>query len=144
MLVRSSYQGSVGGTMLPINLPRPAKQVPSNALWSIACRMAWRTRMSLKTGLELLKDSTTSPFVVPSITWYLLLLVNWLSDSGACTVPITLIVPVSSALFSGVGSLKYFSVTWLKNGFVPQYASLRCSTIESPRFHEPSLYGPVP
>ena len=106
--------------MLPINLPRPAKHVSSKALWSIAIRIACRVRRSLKTGRELLNDSSTSPFVVPSITWYLSLLVNWLSASGACTVPITLIVPVSSALFSAVGSLKYFSVIWLKNGLFPQ------------------------
>jgi hypothetical protein len=38
--VRSSYHGSVGGTMLPISLPRPAQQVSSSALWSIAIRIA--------------------------------------------------------------------------------------------------------
>ncbi len=45
------------------------------------------------------------------MTWYLLLLENCASDSGACTVPMTLMVPVSSALLRAVGSLKYFSVT---------------------------------
>ena len=97
--------------MLPMRVPRPAQQVSIRALWSMARRTAWRTLRSLSGARPLLKESRTSPFVVPSMIWYLSLFSNWASDSGAWTVPMTLIVPVSSALLRAVGSLKYLRVT---------------------------------
>ena len=54
------------------------------------------------------------------MTWYFSLPSNCSSDSGVCTVPMTSMVPVSSALFSAVGSLKYCSVTVSKYGASPQ------------------------
>src|SRR5690349_24378094 len=122
--------------MLPMSVPRPAQQVSMRALWSMAYRAAWRTLRSLNGALPLLNDRTTSPLVVPSTISYLGLFSNWASDSGAWTVPMTSIVPVSRALLRAVGSLKYLSVTSLKYGLVPQYDGLAWSVIESPRFHE--------
>ena len=69
MSVRSSYHGSVGGTMLPISSPRPAQQVSISASLSIAYRTACRTCSSSSGPLPLFIDSRTSPLVVPSITW---------------------------------------------------------------------------
>ena len=62
--------------MLPISVPLPAQQVSISALWSIAVRIAWRSLRLVSGALALLNDSTTSPLVVPSMTWYLLFPVN--------------------------------------------------------------------
>ena len=62
----------------------------------------------------------SSPFVAPSITWKRLSLVNWESESGAWTAPITSIAPDLSALLRLVASLKYFSVTAFMAGLEPQ------------------------
>ena len=106
--------------MLPISVPLPAQQVSIRALWSIAVRMAWRSLTLVSGALALLKDRTTSPFVVPWMTWYLLLPSNCLSVSGACTVPMTLMVPVSNALLRAVASLKYLRTTVEYAGCWPQ------------------------
>ena len=62
----------------------------------------------------------TLPLVVPLMTWYLALFWNCASACGVCTVVMTLIPPVSSALFIAVGSWKYLKTTVLTFGLVPQ------------------------
>ena len=71
-------------------------------------------------ALPLFIDRSTSPFVEPSTISLASLPWNWASDSGAWTVPMTLIVLVRSALLRAVGSLKYLRVTCWKYGFFPQ------------------------
>ena len=62
----------------------------------------------------------TSPVLVPSITWYLLVSLNWDNASGVWTVDMISMPPVSSALFIAFGSEKYLKVTVLMLGAVPQ------------------------
>jgi hypothetical protein len=92
----------------------------STASWSIAIAIARRTRGSLVGPAALFIASVTSPLVVPSITWKRGSPSNCASASGACTVPITSMPSVSSALTAAVASSKYCRSTRAIAGFSPQ------------------------
>jgi hypothetical protein len=94
--------------------------VSSTAWWSIAMAIARRTRTSLVGPEALFMARVTSPLVVPSITWKRLSPSNWASASGACTVPMTSMPSVRSALTAAVASRKYCRWTWRIAGGSPQ------------------------
>src|SRR5579859_6259360 len=106
--------------------------------------MAWRTRLSARGPLVLLIETMTFPVGAPLMTVKFWFDENDCSCSGPPTCPMASMSPAVSALFIALSSLMKRNSTSLSFAFDPQYASLRVSWRDEPRFHAENLKGPVP
>lgn len=87
-------------------MPLPFHTVSSSAFLSIAIEMARRTLTLFRLSRALFSAITTSPVVVPWMTVYRLVSLNWSMASGACRFEITSRSPDSIAAFMALASAK--------------------------------------
>ena len=130
--VRSTYAGLCGAKCVPIGVPYPNIAPSTMACRSMACAKASRTFTLSNGGILLLVDKIVSPSVEPTNTWKRGSASNCGRFSGAGKPTNASTSSAITEAKAAVGSEMNLNVTFSRTACVPQYASLRVSSILSP------------